>query len=751
MDWAIGAAIKKTQQPPGSSRSIIESLNTFNNITDDRQSDINSILLNTELWLKSGMDEIKETKFNEKMKDVLVSPERTVAKFDYAETDKTKDLDDKISRPNNSDLQNNEAETPGRVNKEDLSNKTPISLKKFPRDSTTSKGDGDTMVRNEEQDKASPWSPYKVEKSLKLSSDADKTQNNSLISKEVESYITDKSAANTKVSESKPPRLHEEITVRDSPIKKIDDKPTNGDQTFERVKRRSNMFVPLPKKDPLIVKQASPGTAKIASTLQLPKRASQSKTVLSKSPDLRNRFVSKHSTKIARSPINSNSAIHSTTRTISSTASSSVFERLSTIPTKSFENKITAKHPSARHSRSSIDFSGSPIRRNASNLKQENGDSSMQETLRSIFSTRKDVRSPHKVTKLLNNHQDLVGNENPLNRDSNIQSTNELYSRKSLIPRLDRRQSNSTKTLLPIDKKLDEPTILHPATTNEFATKPVKASQIPSPFRGSVISTNSSSIEKKTIHKKTTLSPKQRQMPSLALSTKLNEKKPIMNNESPTDSKKEQKTKKDRLTKFQFVATTEPEKNDIKKKLNKRLSEVMRTQQEQERRRKELLRKKSQIDETSKRRSKSINDFKNMTGPTEYGRGIQNNISKSNISLDRKISHPPGETNSILYDLNTVDHRNIIGEASHQTPMLATETENGNQTLPDIMSDLDQEDTLTLADWAKAPYLQEQLMKQQNWDPKKIFGPVAPLNIDDIFNKTRFSKFKSHPTLSKKT
>lgn len=383
MDWAVKAARKKSQRLPGSTRSIVESLNAFNDVAGEGQTQIDAVVGETAGWLVQVM-----------------SPERTTELQVVEER----------------------AETPVRVVPGAT---TPKSLAK------------------------PTWSPYKVEKSL----------------------------------------TSEQI----------------------RSQRRSNMFVPLPSRDPLVIQPSKP--------------------------------------------------------------TSSVFERLSSLPTKSFENKVNRKV-------SSIDVTGSPMRRNSPRRDVE---SSMQDTLKNIFSTKK--RS---------------------------------------IPRIE-----------------------------------------------------------KTTTQKTDLKP-------------------------PQES--HQPPRPDRLTRFQLLPSTESEKTDLKEKMNKRLSEVIRTQQ---RRRNDQQKRKTHLDEDTKRRTKIWNE----KTPTTTLR-----------------------TNTILHDLNSVDHRTIIGE-SHQSP--------GSLTLPEIQSDSDDDADSTLASWARSPYLQEQLYLQQNWDPKKIFGPIPPLHIDQIFPNSKPSKSKQQPLTRK--
>ncbi|CAI4281565.1 BPK_collapsed_G0003700.mRNA.1.CDS.1 [Saccharomyces cerevisiae] len=55
MDWAIKAARKKTQRKPGSTRSIIETLDDLNNLTTDAHSEINQRLYESSEWLRNNV------------------------------------------------------------------------------------------------------------------------------------------------------------------------------------------------------------------------------------------------------------------------------------------------------------------------------------------------------------------------------------------------------------------------------------------------------------------------------------------------------------------------------------------------------------------------------------------------------------------------------------------------------------------------------------------------------------------------
>ncbi|KAF2262697.1 hypothetical protein CC78DRAFT_618276 [Lojkania enalia] len=66
--------------------------------------------------------------------------------------------------------------------------------------------------------------------------------------------------------------------------------------------------------------------------------------------------------------------------------------------------------------------------------------------------------------------------------------------------------------------------------------------------------------------------------------------------------------------------------------------------------------------------------------------------------------------------------------------------------LPDIMTDSEDEDSendFEPPDWVNTPNLREMLEKQQLMDPEQIFGPIAPLNMEQMFpNKERHKKFR---------
>uniref|UniRef100_A0A060SZG0 ARAD1C07414p n=1 Tax=Blastobotrys adeninivorans TaxID=409370 RepID=A0A060SZG0_BLAAD len=85
--------------------------------------------------------------------------------------------------------------------------------------------------------------------------------------------------------------------------------------------------------------------------------------------------------------------------------------------------------------------------------------------------------------------------------------------------------------------------------------------------------------------------------------------------------------------------------------------------------------------------------------------------------------------------------------ASYNTPTIkmATPKRSGDDiVLPEIMSESEDDDEgNVLEEWANSPELQSLLKRQQSIDPDSIFGPIAPLKIEEVFkNSSRVSRFR---------
>lgn len=86
--------------------------------------------------------------------------------------------------------------------------------------------------------------------------------------------------------------------------------------------------------------------------------------------------------------------------------------------------------------------------------------------------------------------------------------------------------------------------------------------------------------------------------------------------------------------------------------------------------------------------------------------------------------------------------------ASHSKPIQPSmQFQNGDDIkLPEIMTDSEDEDSdneFEQPSWVNTPNLREMLSTQQLMDPEAIFGPIAPLNMEQVFpNKERHKRFR---------
>ncbi|KAJ4360595.1 uncharacterized protein N0V89_001161 [Didymosphaeria variabile] len=82
---------------------------------------------------------------------------------------------------------------------------------------------------------------------------------------------------------------------------------------------------------------------------------------------------------------------------------------------------------------------------------------------------------------------------------------------------------------------------------------------------------------------------------------------------------------------------------------------------------------------------------------------------------------------------------------SAKTPV--PQYQNGEEIkLPDIMTDSEDEDSdneFEQPSWVNTPNLRDLLTQQQLVDPEQVFGPIAPLNMEQVFpNKERHKRFR---------
>ncbi|KAF2449595.1 hypothetical protein P171DRAFT_427775 [Karstenula rhodostoma CBS 690.94] len=88
-----------------------------------------------------------------------------------------------------------------------------------------------------------------------------------------------------------------------------------------------------------------------------------------------------------------------------------------------------------------------------------------------------------------------------------------------------------------------------------------------------------------------------------------------------------------------------------------------------------------------------------------------------------------------------------FAEPAHSAKTPQPQYQNGEDIkLPDIMTDSEDEDSdneFEQPSWVNTPNLRELLTQQQLVDPEQVFGPIAPLNMEQVFpNKERHKRFR---------
>ncbi|PKS09080.1 hypothetical protein jhhlp_003694 [Lomentospora prolificans] len=91
-----------------------------------------------------------------------------------------------------------------------------------------------------------------------------------------------------------------------------------------------------------------------------------------------------------------------------------------------------------------------------------------------------------------------------------------------------------------------------------------------------------------------------------------------------------------------------------------------------------------------------------------------------------------------------------IKSTAKSAPRTSPRFQNGDSIeLPEIDTDDDDEDSDAdqgmVASWADSPDLRRALLRQETMDPSQIFGPPAPLNMEEVFSKSkdRWHKFRA--------
>lgn len=93
---------------------------------------------------------------------------------------------------------------------------------------------------------------------------------------------------------------------------------------------------------------------------------------------------------------------------------------------------------------------------------------------------------------------------------------------------------------------------------------------------------------------------------------------------------------------------------------------------------------------------------------------------------------------------------NAGGKSAKSAARSSPGYQNGeNIVLPEIHTDSEEEDSdggdFPVQGWTNSPDLRRQLLMQENLDPATIFGQPGPLNMEEVFSKSkdRFHKFRN--------
>jgi hypothetical protein len=133
-------------------------------------------------------------------------------------------------------------------------------------------------------------------------------------------------------------------------------------------------------------------------------------------------------------------------------------------------------------------------------------------------------------------------------------------------------------------------------------------------------------------------------------------------------------------------------------------------------------------------------------------------MSNQNYPPQAKSAHPRDMAKFATAKIPFGDNSgNPTNSTIHKTPARpATATakpspryQNGDSIeLPEIATDSEDDgddNDFAVPDWAaNSPIITDQLIRQDSWNPEEVFGPIAPLHMEEIFkNKDRHHRFRS--------
>lgn len=123
-------------------------------------------------------------------------------------------------------------------------------------------------------------------------------------------------------------------------------------------------------------------------------------------------------------------------------------------------------------------------------------------------------------------------------------------------------------------------------------------------------------------------------------------------------------------------------------------------------------------------------------------------------SLDH-IQEPPSKRMTPTPSKSSLMKSALMNQAAGRTPKTVTSTSKFDRKaipfhtmlpsndLPEIVSDSEEDDSgRILQPWASSPLLRESLRQQSTIDPDSIFGPIAPLHMEEVFRDSKSARLQ---------
>lgn len=129
--------------------------------------------------------------------------------------------------------------------------------------------------------------------------------------------------------------------------------------------------------------------------------------------------------------------------------------------------------------------------------------------------------------------------------------------------------------------------------------------------------------------------------------------------------------------------------------------------------------------------------------PTTYHQSLKNSAASSaKSSFSSLVSTATSTTTTNNFHAPSSQ---IAMSAKQYTPYAGATTPGPSKTeLPEIFSESEDDgDGSVILDWANSPELRSMLIQQQQVDPDSVFGPIAPLKMEEVFKTARMSKFRA--------